>query len=256
MRNFIAIPLLSLSMLCAGQTDSLMSISIEEALLRALRQNPSAMHQEGKKILIRDVEATYYRMVYLNQKMNTLRSHLTLIGDLRRVAALRYETGDIDLLEKITLTARFDAVDLEFSMLSDEMSISRNKLKMYLFTDENLHPADTICTLYKIKKTKPHPPGQTTTDEADYDAFTKNLNIENLRYALNASFKKLTHFETYALEASAVMLETAKIKLQKEEIDYCAFTELVDKAFALKTTYLDTLDAYNQTAIQLEFHAY
>jgi hypothetical protein len=256
MRNYIAIPLLSLSLLCAGQTDSLKCISLEEALLRALRQNPSAMNPEGKKILIRDVKATYYHMVYLGQKMNTLRAHLALIGDLPRVAALRHETGDIDLLEEIMLIARFDRVNTEFSVLSDEISIVRNKLKMYLITNENFIPADTLCTLYQINKTPPQPPGETSADETVHASFTENLTIENLRYALNASFKKLTHVNTYAREASVVMLETAKTKLKKEEIEYCEFTELVDKAFALKTIYLDTLDAYNQTAIQLEFHAY
>ena len=245
-----------LSLLCLGQPDSLRYISIEDALQLALQQNPSVLNDAAKKMLVRNVKSTYYHMVFLDQKMKTLRDHLNLIGDLGRVASLRYETGDIDLLEKTTITSHLDDVSTSFSVISDEMAILRNQLKIHLFAVQDLQPADTVFEMYKINKGFSPSDIPKPADKEDYPAFVSDLTLENLKYALNASFKKLRHFETSALETSGLILETARTRLQKEEIDYCEFAALVDSAFTLKLEYLDTLDKYNQTAIQLEFYAY
>jgi len=255
MRTFIIIQLISLSLLCVGQTDSLRYISIDDALQLALQHNPTALNDAARKALIRDVKSTYYHLVLVDQKMKILRDQLNLIGDLRRVARLRYETGDIDLLEKTILVSRLNDVSTSASVLSDEMAILRNQLKIHLFEIQDLYPADTVLTMYKINKDAP-PADPRPADTDDYSAFVSDLTLENLKYTLNVSFKKLRHFETFALETSGLMLDTAKTRLQKEEIDYCEFIELVDSAFAIKLEYLDTLDKYNQTAIQLEFYAY
>ncbi len=52
------------------------------------------------------------------------------------------------------------------------------------------------------------------------------------------------------------LLEINRAKFENEDIDYTEYTQKADEAFQIQLDYLETLNNYNQTAIQLEFYAY
>jgi hypothetical protein len=53
-----------------------------------------------------------------------------------------------------------------------------------------------------------------------------------------------------------IILQTSRAKFNAEEIDYLEFTEDIAEAFKIKLEYLETMNNYNQKAIQLEYYAY
>ncbi len=70
------------------------------------------------------------------------------------VADLRYEAGDIDLLEKNSLISRFADVNTSLSRMEDDLSISRNNLKILLLVQDDLMPADSVLVMYALKKNR------------------------------------------------------------------------------------------------------
>jgi cobalt-zinc-cadmium resistance protein CzcA len=78
----------------------------------------------------------------------------------------------------------------------------------------------------------------------------------NLEYELNNYFKKLQYFKQVGLDQADQLLELNRAKFEIEDIDYTEYTQKADEAFRIQLDYLETLNNYNQTAIQLEFYAY
>jgi outer membrane protein TolC len=167
------------------------------------------------------------------------------------VADLRYEAGDIDLLEKNSMISRFAEVNTALSRMEDDLSISRNNLKILLLVQDELMPVDSILVMYALKKNARSASGLDSTGQ-----FIHERKRENLEYELNNYFKSLQYFNRVGLSQADQLLEINRVKFDNEDIDYTEYTQKADEAFRIQLDYLETLNHYNQTAIQLEFYAY
>ncbi|MBN2523648.1 MAG: TolC family protein, partial [Bacteroidales bacterium] len=96
---------------------------------------------------------------------------------------------------------------------------------------------------------------QVSENEYDYQSFAINKTIENLILDLDMSFKKLMYFDKYALLQAEQIMQTATLQLEKEEIEYVEYIRQIAESISIKLEYLEILNQYNQTAIQLEFYA-
>lgn len=79
--------------------------------------------------------------------------------------------------------------------------------------------------------------------------------IDNLLIKLNTLFSELQYYNDEALTEAQLILETAQANLRNEEIEYIEYLEAISTAMEIENKYLDLLNAYNQTALQLEFYA-
>jgi heavy metal efflux system protein len=77
---------------------------------------------------------------------------------------------------------------------------------------------------------------------------------ENLLFELNKYFRLIRHYEENAMKESDNLLQTAKIQLDAEEIEYTEFLQSVNLAYQIKQAYYLAVLNYNQTAIQLELY--
>lgn len=93
-------------------------------------------------------------------------------------------------------------------------------------------------------------------NEYDYQLFAIKKTIENLILELDKTFKKLLYFDQYALIQADQISETASLQLEKEEIEYIEYACQIARSISIKMEYLETLNQYNQFAIQLEFYAH
>jgi hypothetical protein len=243
--------LLALFFLNAGQHGTVKKITPEEAVSLAIRNNTSLKSYSQKKALVAEVENVLYTLVYQVNRYNILQKQAYLMRDLERVANLRFKEGDIDLLEKTGMISRFIEIKTAISMLSDDIAISGNKLKLLLLSKDDLLPVDSVLSMYTIQK------GNDNSSGLDSSAqFVYEKKRENLEYALNSCFKKIQYFRQFALGKSDILLEVTTVRHEKEDIDYTEYTQGVDEAFQIQLDYLETLRNYNQIAIQLELYAY
>jgi cobalt-zinc-cadmium resistance protein CzcA len=89
-----------------------------------------------------------------------------------------------------------------------------------------------------------------------YETFLTDKNIENLVTELTMYFRQLQYYDEYALNQADEIIRNARIQFEKENMDYLEYVQSLSAALSIKTQYLETLNNYNQTAIQLEFYAY
>lgn len=98
---------------------------------------------------------------------------------------------------------------------------------------------------------------QAQMSENDYkhQLYVINKTIENLILDLNKTFKNLMHYDQFALVQAEQLAQTATLQLEKEEIEYIEYARRIAESISIKLEYLEILNQYNQTAIQLEFYA-
>jgi cobalt-zinc-cadmium resistance protein CzcA len=85
--------------------------------------------------------------------------------------------------------------------------------------------------------------------------FIIDKEIENLLFDLNKYFKQIEYFKKHALVQAYELIKTAGTQFEKEEIDYFEYIQGISTGLNLKKDYLETINQYNQTAIQLEIYA-
>jgi hypothetical protein len=86
-----------------GQSDTVILLTPEKAIMLAARNNPTIRHDDQKKALKRDVRSAYFFWLYQISKMKVISEQLSLYYDVDRVATLRYLAGDINCKKKTRL---------------------------------------------------------------------------------------------------------------------------------------------------------
>ena len=255
MRLVGIILLFLLTHIVSGQSGTVLILSPETAVSLAIRNNPTAQLDDQEKILKRDVRSVYFSWLYQISKLKVIRQQLLFYNDIDRVATLRYQTGDIELQEKMAAVSLLTELGLSESILADEIEMTKNRLRQLLYVDQELVPADTMIYMVRIIK-QPGAEQEADTARNAYLAFVRDKTIENLVLELNNQFKMLQYYHVTGLVLADQIIETSSVKLKKEDIDYPEYIREIAGAFLVKTGYLKTLENYNQTAIQLEFYAY
>lgn len=265
MRVIITIILILQVSFVNGQAGNRRVFTIEEALNLPLKNNPVALTISDRKKLSNDIKSAWYLWLFRIHKWRTLQDYEYLLGDLDRIAAARFQAGDVDLLEKSTFITRLAEVKTESAVLSSEIEISANLLKSLLFVDDEIAPADSVLSIYEVdkglsEKLLPYDNLNVSVLQdsltEEYHRFTVANSIENLRLGLDGLFIRLSYYHSFGLPHAETILKTSQAKFNAEEIDYLEFTENIAEAFRIRLGYLETLNNYNQSAIHLEYYAY
>ncbi len=248
MRLITATLLLTLVFKTSAQSDSLLIMTVEETVAIAIQNNPEIQAESDRKKLVRDTKSTWYRWLFQRNTLLVLQDYLSALDDLDRIAALRYHEGDIELLEKSWYLTQLAEIRTKVAMLENDMDISRNLLQQLVNTKENIVPKNAGLTLYQVNKG----PGK----EPDPRASINPVQLENMHLELENYFIKLQYYESAGLDHARLVIEINRAKFKAEEIDYLEFTRTLAEAFKIKSEYFETLNNYNQTAIELEYYAY
>jgi len=247
MRLISAILLFLLVFKASAQNDSMFIATVEEAVAVAIEKNPAIQTEPDRKALVRDIKSAWYRWLFQFNELQVLQEYMAELDDLDRIAALRYTEGDIELLEKSWFLNQLAEIRTKRALLNNDIAISRNILQQLVNTRDSIAPVSSGLTLYQVNKG----PGK----EPDLPASINPL-LENMHLELENFFIKLQYYETVGLDHARLVFKINRAKYEAEEIDYLEFTRSLTEAFSIKTEYLETLNNYNQTAIELEYHAY
>lgn len=248
MRVILFLFLLSLIFKTYAQTDSVKVMTVEDAVACAFRNTQALLTETEKKKLTRDIKSTWYRWIYQINERQILQEYIDLLHDLDRVATLRYEEGDIELLEKSWFLVKLAEIRTKNAVLNNEIDITGNLLRQLIHTTERIVPADSGLFLYQVYKGSDYSPDQILPDTS--------LPLQNLHLELGNYFIKLRYYKTLGLDHAQLIVKTSQAKYQAEEIDYLEFTRNLTEAYNIKMEYLEALNHYNQTAIELEHYAY
>jgi len=79
-------------------------------------------------------------------------------------------------------------------------------------------------------------------------------NIENLKIKLDQCFVQISFYRENALHHADVLVKYALKKFKNDDMDYAEFLKNMEYALKIQLDYLDRMNAYNETAIQLEYY--
>jgi hypothetical protein len=265
MRVILILILLLLGFAANGQADKRQAITIEEALKTGLQNNSASLSVADRKKLSFDIKSAWYLWLFNINKWQTLEDYQSLLCDLDRIAAERYQAGDVDLLEKSASLTKLAEIQTAIAVVANEIDLNTNLLKQFLFTDTEIVPADTSLSIYQVVKGsgdgqhlsyQPEPNVQGDTLLGRYRHFIAVKSFEYKQLELDGCFIRLQFYNSFGLTHASTILQTSHAKYNAEEIDYLEFTEDIAEAFKIKLEYLETMNNYNQKAIQLEYYAY
>lgn len=97
---------------------------------------------------------------------------------------------------------------------------------------------------------------QIAENEKDLQKFNARNTSEKMMIKLNKLFERLNYFYDFALKQAYLIEEIAIKKFKTNSIEYISYFQSINTAYKIRLEYLDTLNNYNQTAIELELYAY
>jgi cobalt-zinc-cadmium resistance protein CzcA len=93
--------------------------------------------------MIKDVKKAYNEILFANEKLQLMEELEHYFSELNKAGELKYQTGDISYLEKVSAQSKFKAISLEKSKAETELSNARNKLQEAVFADNPVMAEDT-----------------------------------------------------------------------------------------------------------------
>jgi len=78
---------------------------------------------------------------------------------------------------------------------------------------------------------------------------------QNLLHELNMYFRQLQYYFDYALPQAEKLVQTATLQFENDLVDYVEYISSISLAFETQRQYLQTINNYNNTAIELEMYA-
>ncbi len=93
-------------------------------------------------------------------------------------------------------------------------------------------------------------------NEYERQQFDIKKNSEYLMIKLNKYFERLNYFYNNALKNADEIEEIAINRQKSGNVDFSDFVQKINTAYKIRLDYLETLNNYNQTAIELEMYTY
>jgi len=101
----------------------------------------------AKVELIEKLKKTYWKYVYVDQKIALLKQQNERYHKLCKATNLRYENGESTQLENVTSQAQALRISNEVEQLYGELTVVKKRLQSLLYTSDNLIVADTVLTV-------------------------------------------------------------------------------------------------------------
>jgi outer membrane protein TolC len=262
MRVILCIALLLQMFIADAQQGIRQVFTLDQALSAAIQNNPISSEKEHKQLVF-DVKSAWYTWLYRILKQETQQEFYYALNDLERIATLRFKSGDLGFFETSTIMRKYAEIRTSVALSANEVDISINNIRQFLYIDDEIIPADTILMLYEIDKSTQYicHHENLTGSESDstfsrYMSFVNERILETKQLELDNLFIRLQFYTDFGLNHAETIIRTAQARYNYEEIDYIELTEILFEAYSIRLEYLEVLNDYNQHAIKLEYEAY
>ncbi|MBK5284449.1 MAG: CusA/CzcA family heavy metal efflux RND transporter, partial [Bacteroidia bacterium] len=279
-----------------------------------------------KNELVQKVSASYYQLMYGEQRLKLLMQLDSIYTDFANYAAKKYQVGESNLLEKISadaqlkqirlrkqqaesdltvfqtqlqqwtgITSPMEISDKESKMLSPPAQLDTGSLKQNpVFSFANQQVNVSIAE-WKLEKSKWSPSFQfgafnqsidkvtpfwgwtigtsipifktgqsgrvnaanlqSKIAQAEFDNFKLNLNtaytLALQKYRQNSA--QLQYYNTEGLQLANTLTTVANKSYKAGDIGYVEFIQSTSQAYDIQNNYLETLNNYNQSVINLNY---
>ncbi len=116
----------------------------ENTLLEKQLQAARIQLTLDKALLAKEVKSTYVQVQYLNAKKQLMQRINNIVADYRKVAQLRYEKGETNLLEKTSLESQMASLQMQLAQLDIDLHTYRKNLGILMHTDGLFEPTDSL----------------------------------------------------------------------------------------------------------------
>lgn len=94
---------------------------------------------------------------------------------------------------------------------------------------------------------------QIAENEMEIQSHKQQLQVQTLQKQLQNYDQQLSYYEDTAMKSSETLISTATLQFEKQDIEYFEFIQSISVALDINRAYLDQINRYNQTAIELEY---
>jgi cobalt-zinc-cadmium resistance protein CzcA len=103
------------------------------------RIEQSKLDKEKRKAqLIRDVRSAYFDVLFAKEKVELLKDLKNIFSELSKAGELRYETGDVSYLEKVSAQAKYKEIKVAEEEVLNLLSRNTNTLMNKLFVNDTI----------------------------------------------------------------------------------------------------------------------
>ncbi|MGV8946342.1 MAG: CusA/CzcA family heavy metal efflux RND transporter [Lutibacter sp.] len=218
-----------------------------------------------KNNLVKNVSQSYYKIVYLNKKLEHLIYIDSLYQDFSKAAKRKFELGESNYLEMITSESKFKQYSAQLNQLKNDISIAYESLNMLLQVEDTLNISSVELTKIPVKNidVNNHLINKYYTENSKLFKAKKGLETQQLlpdlhfNYFNSKDVTDNTSVNSFTAGVSIPVLffgKTAKISASKIEQDM-ANEEAIDVEFQLNSKYIILLDELNKSKTQLDYYS-
>lgn len=164
------------SLLTHYQTGKLVNQTI------SLREKEYAL---SEKEIVAQTKITYYRWVYLINQFKIIQNQVNLYEEFVRIARLKYELGESNLLEQTLAETEYASSKNELLKTTEQLIIAENNLKQIMNVDGDFIPESDSLVIYQIPASSD--PNERFSSSVLTDYYETLYNLETVKYNIERS---------------------------------------------------------------------
>jgi cobalt-zinc-cadmium resistance protein CzcA len=124
----------------------------QNGLAKARLLSSEIQKQNIQNNLVYKVSVTFYQLLYLEAKQKLLLKQDSIFSELARASQIRYETGESNLLEKISAETQWNEVKNQLQQNEADMAIHQRQLQTYLNSEQVVNVNGDLENLLSLDK--------------------------------------------------------------------------------------------------------
>lgn len=138
-----------------------------------------------KKELEAQVKINWYHWIYLINQFNTKQELAKMYKEFVRIAQLKYELGESNLLEQTLAETEYASIKNELLKINEQLIIAENKLKQLMNVDGDFLPESDSLVIYQLPPSSD--PNQRFSSTVLLDYYENQFQIEHVKYNVERS---------------------------------------------------------------------
>jgi len=110
------------------------------------------MLEKRQAVMRRDVRSAYLDVLYAKEKVKLLDRLQNIFSDLNRAGDLRYETGDVSYLEKVSAQAKYKEIHVDKEEAMNLLASNKNTLRNKLYVSDSIEVNEDTLTKLILEK--------------------------------------------------------------------------------------------------------
>ncbi|MFC2104047.1 CusA/CzcA family heavy metal efflux RND transporter [Bacteroidota bacterium] len=138
-----------------------------------------------KKEIVAQTKIAYYKWIYLINNFKIVQEQVRLYKEFNRIAQLKYELGESNLLEQTMAETEYASSKNELLKATEQLIIAENNLKQIMNTDGDFIPESDSLSIYQLPAGTD--PNERFSSSILADYYENLYDLENVKYNIERS---------------------------------------------------------------------